>query len=74
MSLALKNFLIKEERDVDELKGKLLGIDIMPFLYKYLFSYSNNGEVLKSPNGVITSHLKGFLSFIKNLKILKIFL
>lgn len=66
MSCSFSKLITKKETSLDCLKNKIVAIDIAPWLYKYL--YMGKHDVLKSNNGVITSHITGFLNILKKFK------
>ena len=67
MSIALGSLVLNETVTLDQLKGTIVAIDIMPWLYKYL--YVGGSQALSSLDGKVTSHVMGFLYLLKMLKI-----
>lgn len=53
---------------ISNLRGKTLAIDIMPILYKYLYSYTKDNGLMRASNGNLTGHLLGTLLYLKNLR------
>lgn len=68
MSLKIAKELNSQVRSIEELKGKIVAIDISPWLYKYMFTYNKDAISLSNSKGTLTGHLVGFLYFLKNLK------
>jgi len=69
MSTKISTELVKEEKKLDLLYNKSVAIDILPYLYKYLYTLApNKKDILKNSKGVATAHLKGFLDFLVKVK------
>ena len=75
MSVSLAKLFHSEEVPLDTIRDKIIAIDILPWLYKYLFirgkesyDFSDVRHEVLSSDGVLTSHLVGFLYFLRNLK------
>ena len=63
MGLQLKELVIREEISIKDLKGKVLAIDSMNYLYQFLTTIrSADGTLLTDSQGRVTSHLIGLFN------------
>ena len=63
MGLQLKELVIREEISIKDLKGKILAIDSMNYLYQFLTTIrSPDGTLLTDSQGRVTSHLIGLFN------------
>jgi flap endonuclease-1 len=68
MGVAIKDLLVKEEIDIDNLSGKILVVDAPMWLYQFLSSIRGpDGSLLSDSKGNTTSHLIGLSSRIPKL-------
>lgn len=63
MGLAIKDLLLINHMEIEELKGKKVAVDSFNMLYQFLTTIrSRDGALLKDSNGNVTSHLVGIFS------------
>jgi len=63
MGLQLKELVVKEEISIKDLKGKVLAIDSMNYLYQFLTTIRTaDGSLLTDKKGRVTSHLIGLFN------------
>ena len=63
MGLQLKELVVREEISIKDLKGKVLAIDSMNYLYQFLTTIRTaEGSLLTDQKGRVTSHLIGLFN------------
>jgi|TARA_Y100000310_G_C20567732_1_gene756386 flap endonuclease-1 len=68
MGVAITELLLRNEIEINELKGKIIAIDGHLFLYQFITTIrSRDGSLLTDSKGNITSHLVGLFSRTANL-------